>query len=209
MRMTRVEKKFVNAKKHGQRNLEILHHLFSQFDSSTVGKVLEVGCGVGTVAADLSRRLGMQVIASDADSEQVQLARSHYGEDENLQFCQADGTDLPFGNAEFDMVLSLHVFHHISDWGCALSEVNRVLKPKGYFVFHDHAYPKLATSILRPIVRNYGVYTLADMIEGARTRTLEIVYKGQPSGMVFSACSIVFQKNQYERSPCRGDSDTH
>jgi len=31
------------------------------------------------------------------------------------------------------MVLSLNVFHHISDWGCVLSEVNRVLKPKCYF----------------------------------------------------------------------------
>jgi len=196
MKMTRLEKKFVNASKHGERNLEILHHLFTYFDSSTVGKVLEIGCGAGTVAAYLSNKLGMHVIAFDADPEQVQLAKSHYSEHEKLRFYQADATNLPFENAEFEMVLSLNVFHHIGDWGCALSEVNRVLKPKGYFVFHDLAYSKFVTTIFRPIVKNYGLYTIKDIIEGLRTRELEIVYKGEPSGMVLTEHSIIFQKNQ-------------
>ena len=196
MKMTRLEKKFVNASKHGEMNLEILHHLFTQFDSSTVGKVLEIGCGVGIVAAHLSNKLGMQVIASDADAEQVQLAKSHYGEHEKLRFYQADATDLPFENAEFEMVLSLNVFHHIGDWACVLSEVNRVLKPKGYFVFHDLAYSKLATTIFKPIVKNYGLNTIEDIIEGARTRGLNIVYRGKPKGVVLAEHSIVFQRNQ-------------
>jgi ubiquinone/menaquinone biosynthesis C-methylase UbiE len=196
MKMTRLEKKFINAGKHGERNLKILQHLFTHFDSCTVGKVLEIGCGVGTVAAHLSNKHGMQVIATDADPEQVQLAKSHFGEHENLRFYQADATALPFENADFEMVLSLNVFHHIGDWGCALSEVNRVLKPKGYFVFHDLAYSKLATTVFRPIVKNYGLYTIKDIIEGSRTRGLKIVYKGEPSGIVLAEHSIVFQKNQ-------------
>jgi demethylmenaquinone methyltransferase/2-methoxy-6-polyprenyl-1,4-benzoquinol methylase len=196
MKMTRLEKKFVNASKHGERNLEILHHLFSHFDSSTVGKVLEIGCGIGAVAAYLSNKLGMQVIASDADPEQVQLAKSHYGEHEKLRFYQADATDLPFKNAEFELVLSLNVFHHIADWGCALSEVSRVLKPKGYFVFHDLAYSKLAVTIFRPIVKNYGLYTIREIIEGSRVRGFTMVYRGEPSGIVLAEQSIVFQRNQ-------------
>ena len=196
MKMTRLEKKFVNASKHGKRNLEILQHLFTHFDSSTVGKVLEIGCGAGTVAAHLSNEHGMQVVATDADPEQVQLAKSHYGEHENLRFCQADATDLPFENAEFEMVLSLNVFHHIGDWGGVLSEVNRVLKPKGYFVFHDLAYSKLAVIILRPLVRNYGLYTVGDIVEGSKSRGLEIVYRRQPSRRMFAEHSLVFQRNQ-------------
>ena len=196
MKMTRLEKKFVNASKHGKRNLEILQHLFTHFDSSTVGKVLEIGCGAGTVAAHLSNKHGMQIVATDADPEQVQLAKSHYGEHENLRFCQADATDLPFENAEFEMVLSLNVFHHIGDWGGVLSEVNRVLKPKGYFVFHDLAYSKLAVIILRPLVRNYGLYTVGDIVEGSKSRGLEIVYRRQPSRRMFAEHSLVFQRNQ-------------
>jgi len=92
-------------------------------------------------------------------------------------------------------VLSLNVFHHIGDWGRVLSEVNRVLKPKGYFVFHDLAYSKLAVTILRPVVRNYGLYTVRDIIEGSRTHGLKIVYQGEPSGTVLAQHSIVFQRN--------------
>jgi ubiquinone/menaquinone biosynthesis C-methylase UbiE len=196
MKMTRLEKKFVNASKHGKRNLEILQHLFTHFDTGTLRKVLEIGCGAGTVAAHLSEIHGMQVIATDADPEQVQLAKSHYDEHENLRFRQADATDLPFEDAEFEMVLSLNVFHHIGDWGRVLSEVNRVLKLKGYFVFHDLAYSRLAVTILRPVVRNYGLYTIRDIIEGSRSRGLEIVYRREPLRMVFAEHSIVFQRNQ-------------
>ncbi len=195
MKMTRLEKKFVNAGKHGKRNLELLRQLFTHFDSSTVGKVLEIGCGVGTVAAHLSDEHGMHVIATDADPEQVQLAKSHYGEHENRRFCQTDATDLPFEDAEFDMILSLNVFHHISDWSCALSEVARVLKPKGYFIFHDFAYSKITTIIFRSIVRNYGLYTIGEIIECSRTRGLKIVYRGEPSGIVLTEHSLVFQRN--------------
>ena len=88
MKMTRLEKKFVNASKHGRRNLEILQLLFTHFDSSAVGKVLEVGCGAGTVAAHLSDKHGMQVVATDADPEQVQLAKTHHPEHENLRFLE-------------------------------------------------------------------------------------------------------------------------
>ena len=196
MKMTRLEKKFVNASKHGERNLRILQQLFTHFDSSTVEKVLEIGCGAGRVATHLSNKHGMQVIATDADPEQVQLAKSHYEEHKNLRFFQADATNLPLGNAEFDMVLALNVFHHIGDWGSVLSEVSRVLKPKAYFVFHDLAYSQFAVTLLSPIVRNYGLYTIGDIIEGSRTRGLKIVYKGDPSGMVLAQHSIVFQRIQ-------------
>jgi len=194
MKMTRLEKSFVNASRHGKRNLEILQHLFTQFDTATSEKVLEIGCGAGTVATHLSEIHGMQVTATDADPEQVQLAKSHYPEHENLRFLKADATDLPFEDAEFDMVLSLNVFHHIGDWGRALSEVNRVLKSKGYFVFHDLAYSRLAVAIFRPVVRNFGLYTIGDIIGGSKSRGLEIVYRGEPSRRVFAEHSLVFHK---------------
>ncbi len=194
MKMTRLEKRFVNASRHGKRNLGILQQLFTHFDTGTLRKVLEIGCGAGTVAAHLSEIHGMQVTATDADPEQVHLAKSHYPEHENLRLLKADATDLPFEDAEFDMVLSLNVFHHIGDWGRVLSEVNRVLKPKGYFVFHDLAYSKLAVTILRPLVRNYGLYTIGDIIEGSKACGLEIVYRREPSRMVFAEHSLVFHK---------------
>lgn len=194
MKMTRFEKKFVNAGKHGRKNLEILQRLFTQLDTGTIKKVLEIGCGVGTVAAFLNDKHGMSVVAIDADPEQVDIADSRYKDLENLVFRQADATVLPFEDTEFDLVLSMNVFHHISDWGRGLSEVSRVLKPEGFFIFHDFAYSKLIKMVFRPIARNYGIYTIGDIIEGAKIRGLKIIYEEKPTGLLFSGYSLIFQK---------------
>jgi ubiquinone/menaquinone biosynthesis C-methylase UbiE len=194
MKMTKLEKKFVNSKRHAERNLKLPEQLFTQFDSSDIKKVLEIGCGVGTVASYLSDKYEMNIVATDADPEQIELAKSHYREHENLQFVVADATNLPFKNAEFEMVMSLNVFHHISDWRHVLSEVNRLLKPNGYFVFHDLAYSKIVTIVFRPVVKNYGLYTIEDIIQPSESNALKVVYKTKPAGIMLAQHSIVFQK---------------
>jgi ubiquinone/menaquinone biosynthesis C-methylase UbiE len=194
MKMTKLEKKFVNSKRHAERNLKLLEQLFMQFDSSDIKKVLEIGCGVGTVASYLSDKYEMNIVATDADLEQIELAKRHYREHENLQFVVADATNLPFENAEFEMVMSLNVFHHIKNWRRVLSEVNRLLKPNGYFVFHDLAYSKIARIVFRPIAKNYDLYTIGDVVQASKTNALSIVYKKEPSGMILTIHSIVFQK---------------
>ncbi len=195
MKMTKLEKRFVNGRKHAERNLEVVEQLFTQFDGTGITNVLEIGCGVGTVAQHLSDKYGMHVIATDADPEQVELAKSHYREHEKLQFSQVDAANLPFKDGEFEMVLSLNVFHHISNWGYVLSEVNRVLKPRGYFVFHDLAYSKVATILFRPVAKHYGLYTIGDIIEASKTHGFSIVHRGEPSGIILANHSIVFQRN--------------
>lgn len=44
---------------------------------------------------------------------------------------QVDLTNLPFKDAEFDIVFASHVLEHIKDDHMAISEIRRVLKPKG------------------------------------------------------------------------------
>jgi len=44
---------------------------------------------------------------------------------------KADLTDLPFKDAEYDFVFASHVLEHIKDDLTALSEIRRILKPKG------------------------------------------------------------------------------
>ena len=54
MKMSNVEKKFVNSKRHAQKNLELIRRLFNNVDLSKRNKVLEIGCGVGIISAHLS-----------------------------------------------------------------------------------------------------------------------------------------------------------
>ena len=67
--MTKIEKQFVNSKKHAEKNFKLFEELFTQFDGSGINKVLEIGCGIGAVAAYLSDKYGMKVIGTDVDPE--------------------------------------------------------------------------------------------------------------------------------------------
>ena len=63
------------------------------------------------------------------------------------------------------MVLSFNVIHHISGWKNVLKEVHRVLRPAGVFVFSDFAYTAFLKRVFMPIVKNYGLYTVAEIID--------------------------------------------
>jgi ubiquinone/menaquinone biosynthesis C-methylase UbiE len=52
-----------------------------------------------------------------------------------LALAQADATALPFATATFDVALVVHVFHLLPDWRGALTELLRVLRPGGYFLY--------------------------------------------------------------------------
>jgi ubiquinone/menaquinone biosynthesis C-methylase UbiE len=194
MKMTKIEKKFVNSKKHAEKNFKIFDELFTQLDSSGINKVLEIGCGIGAVASYLSDKYGMNVIGTDVDPEQIELARTHFTESRNLQFLEANATKLPLEDIKFDMVLSLNIFHHISDWRGVLSEVSRLLKTKGFFLFSDLAYPKIAAIIFTPFIKNYGIYTIEDIIHVSQSNDLNMVFRKRPSGIMMAQQSLVFQK---------------
>jgi ubiquinone/menaquinone biosynthesis C-methylase UbiE len=195
MKMSKLEKKFVNSRSHAQRNLKLLGPLLHQIDLDHITQILEIGCGAGIVAATLKEKYNMNVTGTDVDPEQIEMAKKYHQESETLRFFEADATRLPFENRQFDMVLSLQVFHHVGDWQAALGEVNRVLKPKGYFVLGDLAFSRFLTTMLRPIVKNYGLYTIDDIITAMRGNRFETLYREGPQGLLLKRCRLVFQKS--------------
>ncbi|MGB3341637.1 MAG: class I SAM-dependent methyltransferase [bacterium] len=194
MKMSKIEKRFVNSKRHAQKNLEFVERLFNRIDLHNTTQVLEIGCGVGIVSAHLTNRYNMNVVGIDLDSEQIAIAKMYNNESEHLKFIEADSTKLPFRNQEFDMVLSLYVMHHIGNWEKTLEEINRVLKPNGYFIFYDLAYSRFTTRIFRPIVNNYGVYTIGDVTHCLRKNNFETIHKEEPKGIIMKNYSMVFRK---------------
>jgi ubiquinone/menaquinone biosynthesis C-methylase UbiE len=194
MKMSKIEKRFVNSKRHAQKNLELVERLFNRIDLRNTIRVLEIGCGVGIVSAHLTNRYNMNVVGIDLDSEQIAIAKMYNNENKHLKFIEADSTKLPFGDQEFDMVLSLYVLHHIGNWEKALEEINRVLKQKGYFIFYDLAYSKFTTRIFNSIVKNYGIYTIDDVRHCLRMNNFKIIYTEEPKGIIMKNYSMVFRK---------------
>lgn len=106
-------------------------------------RVLDVGCGTGVLAfAAKSLAPGASVRGIDASPEMIAVARKKARRTQtDVTFDVAAIEALPFGDAEFDAVLSSLMLHHLpADVKAAgLAEVARVLKPDGRFVAVDFA----------------------------------------------------------------------
>ena len=174
MEMTGFEKYFVNREGKVRRNIEVLRQSLSMLELDRIRDVLELGCGIGGVSAFLADDYGLNVLGSDYDPEQIAIAKEKYPEKANLHFRTEDASRLDFGNESFDLVLAQDVFHHIAAWEAAVSEVGRVLRPGGYLIWMDFAYPEVVKKVFRPFVKHYGLYTWVDMrrtFEGAGLET--------------------------------------
>jgi ubiquinone/menaquinone biosynthesis C-methylase UbiE len=96
-------------------------------------RVLDAGCGPGTITLGLARRVAPgEVIGIDLEEAQFERAREQAGQEHlSVQFRKASIYELPFEDASFDAVFSHAVLQHLSDPIAALTELRRVLKAGG------------------------------------------------------------------------------
>lgn len=99
-------------------------------------KIFEVGCGPGILAEYLVHE-GAKVVGFDVSPKMIELAKKRTPK--NATFFVADGAlPLPLDpthNGQFDMAVASLAIDYIKDWSIPLSEVHRLLKPKGKFIF--------------------------------------------------------------------------
>jgi SAM-dependent methyltransferase len=103
--------------------------------------VLEIGSGSGRYALRLAERVGCQIVGVDINPHGIRNS-TQLAEKMNLgslaRFQQCDVSQpLPFADSGFDAVFSNDVICHIPDRRHMLTEVFRILKPGGHFLFSD------------------------------------------------------------------------
>ena len=102
-------------------------------------RILDAGCGSGPLFAALGDR-GAIVTGFDKSAAMVELARRRLGDDADLLVAEL-GSPLPFPDDMFDDVTASLVLHYLEDWGPALAELRRVLKPGGRLIVSvDHPF---------------------------------------------------------------------
>jgi SAM-dependent methyltransferase len=110
----------------------LLPHLASD------AKVLDVGCGPGTITAGLADRVPQgQVTGIDASPEVVEQARAAGGGRANLGFATGDVYALDYPDSSFDVVHAHQVLQHLGDPVRALREMRRVTRPGGFVAVRD------------------------------------------------------------------------
>ncbi|MHB1222177.1 MAG: class I SAM-dependent methyltransferase [Gammaproteobacteria bacterium] len=95
-------------------------------------RVLDIACGLGYGTAMLADVCG-EVIGADIDLTVITKASDNYRELHNARFEVADCERLHFHDNEFDAVVSFETIEHV-DAHRYLSEMSRVLAPKGIFI---------------------------------------------------------------------------
>lgn len=194
MKMSRLEKMFVNSERHARANIKLLEKFLPEIDIRNINTVLEIGCGAGGVARYLCDTYGWRVTGTDVDPAQIELADKLYGEKPGLQYRVADATRLPFEAQRFDLVVLFKVLHHIRHWPEALGEIDRVLKPGGYFLLNDLQLSRWLQPLLRPLARNSGIYHWRDIETSLRELGFEIIARRQPAGILVKHFALLSRK---------------
>jgi len=94
-------------------------------------RILEIGCGIGTVVAELVRQ-GYEAMGTDISQVAIEYGRAKYSA-VRLEVQPAE--ELPYADGTFDIVLSFDLFEHIARIDRHVGEVHRVLKPGGHYLF--------------------------------------------------------------------------
>jgi len=108
-------------------------------------QVLDVGCGTGTLALEVARRVGRagHVTGVDPSPEQIARARAKAARrhlpNSPIAFQVGAIEQLAFPDQTFDVVLSTLMMHHLPAplKRQGLAEIARVLKPEGRLVIAD------------------------------------------------------------------------
>jgi ubiquinone/menaquinone biosynthesis C-methylase UbiE len=97
-------------------------------------KVLEVGCGRGTISAYFADA-GHDCTLLDLSPDVIQRAEQIFSKHGlKAKFAVGDAARLPFEEASFDLVFSIGLLEHFEDIEQVVSEQHRVLSAGGFFL---------------------------------------------------------------------------
>lgn len=133
-------------------------------------RLLDVGCGPGSITAGLARLVAPgEVVGVDASEEVLATARTHLAEQgvDNVELHAADVYALPFPDDSFDVAHAHQVHQHLADPVAALTEIRRVLKPEGLVAVRDVDFATMAPFPHDPVLdRWFELYTAVHRANG-------------------------------------------
>lgn len=123
-------------------------------------KILDLGCNSGQLSLKISKNAS-QIVGIDLDSRLIEIARSQAESKNisNVKFFSGDlNNKLRYKNNIFDKVICSDVLEHLTKRDFAISEIRRVLKPKGLLLLvtdnPDTAWKR--------VQKSFGLFYYAD-----------------------------------------------
>ncbi len=135
------------------RGSEVSMELAAEAGFDNKAKVLDVGSGIGGPARMIASTYGCEVTGIDLTEEFTRTANllsKETGLQNLTNFVQGDALNMPFENEHFDVVWTQHVQMNIQNKDGFYSEIERVLKKGGRFIYYD-IFSKDQTDIHFPV----------------------------------------------------------
>jgi SAM-dependent methyltransferase len=186
-------------------------HLVAQARVTAGMRVLDLGCGTGTLTLMIKQRYpGALVTGIDPDQDVIATTSTKAkGAGARLPVSRGVGTSLPYANGTFDRVLSSLVFHHLTlaQKRAALAESYRVLRPGGEIHIAD--WGRAPNAVMRaaflPIQLLDGFETTNDNVRGILPELIEEAgFAGahEPAryGTVFGSVSLYWARKGERRA---------
>jgi ubiquinone/menaquinone biosynthesis C-methylase UbiE len=165
-----------------------LYHLLAASVDIKDKKIVEIGCGRGGGLSYITKKFApAQAMGIDLDKIAVSFSNKFY-KMKNLSFLQGDAQNLPLADKSYDMLLNVESSHRYPDMKAFLKEVNRILKPGGYFLYtdfrYDHEMPEfkrlLETSGMKILKQELITDSVVASLEGDDARKRKLVKKLTP-----------------------------
>ncbi len=130
--------------------------IFEQYRLRENDRILELGCGNGSMWTGHELPAGAELILTDFSEGMLDSARANVGERAGISFRQADIQQIPYADESFDTVIANMMLYHVPDLRRALSEVRRVLRPGGIFYCATSGTNGI-TEYVQGLLKEYGV----------------------------------------------------
>ena len=148
------------------------------------GKVVDIGCGTGSLVLKLAAQ-GYQVVGIDVSDGCIHITRSRVNE-AGLSHLVTVGKGSAYGievpDQSVDAVIAGEVLEHLKDDALAVHEFSRVIKPGGFCIVTVPANPALWNiwDDMAGHVRRYHQEDLVKLFEAQKFRVERVRYWGFP-----------------------------
>ena len=172
--MSRAEGSFLRPWRH-----DLISHAY--------GKVLEIGAGTGANHPYYSSEV-RQIVGTDPDPHMLaKLSKRPWPmAGVKTEWIEASVEDLPFESGSFDTVVATFVLCSVHDVMRALTEIRRMLRPGGRYLFLEHVAASEGSLLLR---LQRGIEPMYRRISGNCHLTRQPHHQLESAGFVVNECT--------------------
>lgn len=134
-----------DALRQGFHGVEVREAVLKAAEITKHDTVLDIGAGTGFLTEGAAK-IARKVIAVDLSESMTQKALSKVSSQNNVMFKIGDAENIPVEDSTVNVVIGNMILHHCPRPIVAITEMVRVLKPKGRLVLSDlteHKYESL------------------------------------------------------------------